>query len=93
MILRSFNNIEFRPLIPGAERGHQRSDGLHQALREKSRNREGGNEINKDKLEAKSHAIFLEGIDGMFSNHLTQCNDGDATVKLLFNWGDVFFKF
>ena len=45
-----------------------------------------------DKLEAKSHAIFQEGIDGMFSNHLTQCNDGDATVKLLFNWGDVFFK-
>ena len=45
-----------------------------------------------DKLEAKSHAIFQEGIDGMLSNHLTQCNDGDATVKLLFNWGDVFFK-
>ena len=34
-----------------------------------------------DKLKAKSHAIFQEGIDSMLSNH--QCNDGDATVTLL----------
>ena len=38
-----------------------------------------------DKLGAKSHAIFQEGIDGMLSNHPMQCNDGDATGILLFN--------
>ena len=63
---KASNNAYNRPPIPGAEGRHQRSHGLHQAIRQKGRNRKRGkNEIKEDinnfpqKISAHSGRVFF----------------------------------